>query len=104
MLRAALDLADERGIDTLTMRVLGRHLGVDAMSLYNHIDNKDDLLNGIVDLVVGEIDLPPVDVDWRRRCEPGPSQPRVFARHPWASQLIDSRTSSGPGGCATSTG
>ena len=54
VLRAALVLADERGIDALSMRELGRHLRVDAMSLYNHVDNKDDLLNGIVDLV-GEL-------------------------------------------------
>lgn len=97
VLRAALVLADERGIDALSMRELGRHLGVDAMSLYNHVDNKDDLLNGIVDLVVGEIDLPEDNDDWaaamRTRAR---SAQQVFARHPWASQLIDSRTSSGP--------
>ena len=97
VLHAALDLADERGIDALSMRELGRHLGVDAMSLYNHVDNKDDLLNGIVDLVVGEIDLPPDEVDWsdamrtRALCAQA-----AFTRHPWASQLMDSRTSSGP--------
>ena len=97
VLHAALDLADERGIDALSMRELGRHLGVDAMSLYNHVDNKDDLLNGIVDLVVGEIDLPPDEVDWsdamrtRAHCAQA-----AFTRHPWASQLMDSRTSSGP--------
>ncbi len=97
VLRAALVLADERGIDALSMRELGRHLGVDAMSLYNHVDNKDDLLNGIVDLVVGEIDLPTGEDHWsdamRTRAR---SAQRVFARHPWASQLVDSRTSSGP--------
>ena len=97
VLHAALDLADERGIDALSMRELGRYLGVDAMSLYNHVDNKDDLLNGIVDLVVGEIDLPPDEVDWsdamrtRALCAQA-----AFTRHPWASQLMDSRTSSGP--------
>jgi AcrR family transcriptional regulator len=97
VLRAALALADERGIDALSMRELGRHLSVDAMSLYNHVDNKDDLLDGIVDLVVGEIDLPDDGDDWaaamrtRARCAQ-----RVFARHPWAAELIDSRTSSGP--------
>lgn len=97
VLRGALALADERGIDALSMRELGRHLGVDAMSLYNHVDDKDDLLNSIVDLVVGEIDLPEDNDDWaaamRTRAR---SAQQVFARHPWASQLIDSRTSSGP--------
>jgi AcrR family transcriptional regulator len=97
VLRAALALADERGIDALSMRELGRHLGVDAMSLYNHVDDKDDLLNGIVDLVVGEIDLPTDNGDWaaamRTRAR---SAQQVFAAHPWAAQLIDSRTSSGP--------
>jgi AcrR family transcriptional regulator len=97
VLRAALDLADQRGIDALSMRELGRHLGVDAMSLYNHVDNKDDLLNGIVDLVVGEIDLPPDSDDWATAMRTRARSARsAFARHPWASQLVDSRTSSGP--------
>ena len=96
VLRAALVLADERGIDALSMRELGRNLGVDAMSLYNHVDNKDDLLNGIVDLVVGEIDLPQGG-DWSQAMRSrARSALAAFARHPWASQLIDSRTSSGP--------
>ena len=64
VLRAALALADERGIDALSMRELGRRLGVDAMSLYNHVENKVDLLDGIVDLMVGEIDLPAGEDDW----------------------------------------
>jgi AcrR family transcriptional regulator len=97
VLSAALALADERGLDALSMRELGRHLGVDAMSLYNHVDDKDDLLNGIVDVVVGEIDLPTPTDDWaeamRTRAR---SAQQVFAAHPWAAQLIDSRTSSGP--------
>jgi AcrR family transcriptional regulator len=97
VLRAALVMADERGIDSLSMRELGRHLGVDAMSLYNHVDNKDDLLNGIVDLVVSEIDLPPGDGDWSQAMRTRALSAQVaFARHPWASQLMDSRTSSGP--------
>lgn len=97
VLRAALDVADERGIDALSMRELGRHLGVDAMSLYNHVDNKDDLLNGIVDLVVGEIDLPSDSADWAAAMRTRAGSARTaFARHPWASQLMDSRTSSGP--------
>ena len=58
VLRAAVELADEAGIESLSMRRLGQELGVEAMSLYNHVANKDDLLNGITDLVLGEIELP----------------------------------------------
>jgi AcrR family transcriptional regulator len=96
VLRAAVVLADEDGIESLTMRSLGVRLGVEAMSLYNHVANKDDILDGMVDLVVGEIDLPSDTVDWkgamRRRAI---SAQAVFSVHPWASALIDSRESSG---------
>jgi AcrR family transcriptional regulator len=98
VLRAAVALADEEGIESLTMRELGLRLGVEAMSLYNHVANKDDILDGMVDLVVSEIDLPPGAVGWkdamRRRAI---SAQAVFSIHPWASSLIDSRESSGPG-------
>ena len=97
VLGAAVLLADEDGIESLTMRELGLRLGVEAMSLYNHVANKDDILDGMVDLVVSEIDLPADTVDWkeamRRRAISAQS---VFSRHPWASGLIDSRESSGP--------
>jgi AcrR family transcriptional regulator len=97
VLRAAVALADEQGIDSLTMRELGLRLGVEAMSLYNHVAGKDDILDGMVDLIVGEIDLPSDTVDWkeamRRRAV---SAQAVFSLHPWASALIDSRESSGP--------
>ncbi len=92
-----MDLADRRGIETLTMRALGRWLGVEAASLYNHVTGKDDLLDGITDLVVGEIDVPTGTADWRdamrRRAM---SALDVFSRHPWASGLIDSREQMGP--------
>ena len=65
MLLAAIALADEAGIDTLTMRRLGDAVGVEAMSLYNHVANKDDLLDGMIDLVFAEIELPSSDEDWR---------------------------------------
>jgi AcrR family transcriptional regulator len=98
VLRAALHLADEAGADALTMRELGRRLGVEAMSLYNHVDNKDDLLDGMLDLVVSEVDLPSGDVDWREAMRRRAVSAReVFARHPWASALLDSRESGGPG-------
>jgi AcrR family transcriptional regulator len=97
VLGAAVLLADADGFESLTMRKLGQRLGVEAMSLYNHVTSKDDLLDGMVDLVVSEIDLPSDAVDWkeamRRRAT---SAQAVFSRHPWASGLIDSRESSGP--------
>jgi len=97
VLRAAVALADEKGIDSLTMRDLGLRLGVEAMSLYNHVVNKGDILDGMVDLVVSEIDLPPDAVDWREAMRRRAiSAQAVFSRHPWASALIDSRESSGP--------
>ena len=97
VLRAAVALADEDGIDALTMRELGLRLGVEAMSLYNHVANKDDILDGMVDLVVGEIDLPPDAADWKHAMRARAVSARtVFAHHPWVSPLIDSRESSGP--------
>jgi AcrR family transcriptional regulator len=92
-----MELADKRGIESLTMRALGQWLGVEAASLYNHVTGKDDLLDGITDLVVGEIDVPTDTADWkdamRRRAT---SALDVFSRHPWASGLIDSREQMGP--------
>ena len=97
-MRAAMDLADERGIESLTMRELGRRLGVEAASLYNHVSGKDDVLDGMVEQVVSQIDVPGESVDWkeamRRRAV---SARAVFARHRWAAGLIDSRERSGPG-------
>jgi AcrR family transcriptional regulator len=97
VLRAAIDVADEGGIGALTMRELGQRLGVEAMSLYNHVLNKDDILDGMIDLVVSEIDLPSHRVDWREAMRRRATSARdVFSSHPWASALIDSRESSGP--------
>jgi AcrR family transcriptional regulator len=97
VLRAAIALADEKGLDSLTMRELGLRVGVEAMSLYNHVANKDDILDGMVDLVVGEIAQPPDSAGWRQAMrERAISARAAFALHPWASALIDSRQSSGP--------
>ena len=97
ILRAAVALADEEGIESLTMRELGLRLGVEAMSLYNHLAGKGDILDGMVDLVVSEIDLPADAVGWREAMRRRAiSAQAVFTRHPWASALIDSRQSSGP--------
>ena len=98
ILRVAVSLADRRGIEALSMRELGRLLGVEAMSLYNHVANKDDLLGGMVDVVIGEIELPALEVDWREAMQSRAFSAReAFKRHPWAPILIDSRVSGGPG-------
>jgi AcrR family transcriptional regulator len=87
VLRAAVALADESGIDSLSMRRLGQVLGVEAMSLYNHVANKDDLLNGITDLVLGEIELPAA-AGWKEALRGHAiSAHDVLVAHPWACQL-----------------
>ena len=97
ILRAAVRLADRRGIEALSMRALGRQLGREAMSLYNHVAGKDDLLDGIVDMVIGEIALPGRGMSWQEAMRKRALSAReVFARHPWAPGLIDSRLSGGP--------
>jgi AcrR family transcriptional regulator len=96
VLQAAVAFADEAGIESLSMRRLGQELGVEAMSLYNHVANKDDLLNGITDLVLGEIELP-ADGDWKQALRRHAiSAHDVLVAHPWACKLALSpdRTSS----------
>jgi AcrR family transcriptional regulator len=97
VLQAGVEMADEHGLDRLSMRALGRSLGVEAMSLYNHVANKEALLDGMVDLVIAEIHAPRPGDPWkqalRRRAY---SSRTAFARHPWARRLIHTRTSSGP--------
>ena len=58
VLRAAVELADQGGIEALSMRKLGQELGVEAMALYRHVRNKDDILDGAIDAVIGEVELP----------------------------------------------
>jgi AcrR family transcriptional regulator len=92
ILQAALDLADTAGIESLTMRKLGQALGVEAMSLYNHVANKDDILDGIVDLVLGEFELPSAAEDWEAAIrKTAISAHEALVRHPWAPSLIMSR-------------
>jgi AcrR family transcriptional regulator len=97
VLRAAIAMADESGLESLTMRKLGEAVGVEAMSLYNHVANKDDLIDGMIDVVFGEIDLPSAEVEWssamRRRAI---SVRDVLSRHRWAIGLMESRTNPGP--------
>ena len=97
VVRAGVALADREGVAALSMRRLGGALGVEAMSLYNHVGGKDDLLDGMVDAVFAEIELPAADEPWkaamRRRAV---SVREVLSRHPWASALMNSRRSPGP--------
>jgi AcrR family transcriptional regulator len=97
VLRAAVALADASGIESLTMRKLGVELGIEAMSLYNHVANKVDLLDGMIDCVFEEIDLPTDETDWkvamRRRAI---SAREALSRHQWATGLMESRTTPGP--------
>jgi len=93
VLRAAIDLADEGGIASLSMRKLGQALGVEAMSLYNHVASKDDILNGIVDIVESDIQLPPPGADWKPALrKTAISAHDAFERHPWAASLTLSTT------------
>jgi AcrR family transcriptional regulator len=96
VLRAAVLLADTGGLDALTMRRLGEELGVEAMSLYKHVANKEDLLDGMVDLVFGEIDLPAGGTDWRTAMRARAVSARTaLTRHAWATALMQSRTAPG---------
>jgi AcrR family transcriptional regulator len=97
VLQAAVVLADEEGIEALSMRRLADALGVKAMSLYNHVANKDDLLDGIVDAAYREIVIPSSEVDWKTQIrELAVSAHETMLRHPWASGL-QSRRKPGPG-------
>ena len=97
VLRAAVTFADENGIETLSMRKLGQVVGVEAMSLYNHIANKEDLLDGMINLVFAEIELPSAAEGWKRAMRQRAISVRtVLARHRWAIGLMESRTSPGP--------
>src|SRR5205809_5129785 len=88
VLQAAIGLADEGGIESLTMRKLARGLGVEAMSLYNHVANKGDLVDAMVDLVVGEIELPST-ADWDGAIRQyAISAHEVLLCHPWACSLV----------------
>jgi AcrR family transcriptional regulator len=98
VLRAAIAVADSEGIRALTMRRLGQELGVEAMSLYNHVQNKDDVLDGIVDLVVSDIVVPPTGTPWRTAMrERALSAHAVLLAHPWAAMQMMSRFNIGPG-------
>lgn len=89
VLEAAIGLADAGGIESLTMRRLAQELGVEAMTLYYYVANKDEILNGIADLIVGEIELPSPDADWKAAIRrTAMSAHEVLQRHPWAASLV----------------
>ncbi|MGX6745778.1 TetR/AcrR family transcriptional regulator [Streptomyces xantholiticus] len=97
VIRAAVTLADEKGSAALTMRAIAEPLGVEAMSLYHHVAGREDILDGMVDAVFGEIDLPPHDTDWKSAMRHRAVSARAaLRRHPWAVALMDSRTRPGP--------
>jgi len=97
VLQAALRRADEGGIESLSMRKLGQGLGVEAMALYHHFANKDDLVDSMVDLVFGEIELPPSGGDWRTAMRQRAIAVRdALQRHRWAIGLMESRRNPGP--------
>jgi AcrR family transcriptional regulator len=97
VLRAAVALADQSGLGALSMRKLGQVLGVEAMSLYNHVASKADLLDGMVDIVFSEIGLPSGEAGWKPAMRQRAIAARqVLARHRWAIGLMESRASPGP--------
>jgi AcrR family transcriptional regulator len=97
ILDAAIELADRDGLEAVTMRRLGRHLGVEAMSLYKHVADKDAVLAGIADRVAGEFVLPARDVHWRIALrESGLAAHEVLRRHPWAGPLLEAQLDPGP--------
>lgn len=98
VLRAAMHLADRDGIESLTMRKLARELGVEAMTLYYYVAKKDDILDGIADLVASQIEVPSGGADWKAATrQRAISAHDVLVRHPWASMLWVSRVTLGPG-------
>jgi AcrR family transcriptional regulator len=96
VLRTGLALADEHGLDWLSMRKLGQALGVEAMSLYHHVASKEDLFDGMIDLVFAEIELPSSEDDWKTAMRARARSARqVLSRHRWANGLLESRSTPG---------
>jgi AcrR family transcriptional regulator len=97
VLHTAVAFADQSGISSLSMRKLGEVLGVEAMSLYNHVTSKGDLLDGMIDYVFSEIGLPAGEADWKTAMRQRAASARqVLIRHRWAIGLMESRSSPGP--------
>jgi AcrR family transcriptional regulator len=97
ILETAVALADEGGVESLSMRRIAQELGVVPMALYKHVANKDEMLDGMVDVIVGEIDPPLADADWKIAMrERILSARRALLRHAWASRVIESRSEPTP--------
>ena len=97
VLHTAVALADQGGIESLSMRKLAQALDVVPMALYRHVANKDELLNALVDVAVGEIDPPLEGADWKTAIRARIlSARRALLRHPWASKVMESRTTPTP--------
>jgi AcrR family transcriptional regulator len=92
-----IELADRDGIESISMRRLAQELGVEAMSLYTHVRNKDDLLDGMVDAVIGKIPTNADGADWKKSLRQMALAARgIVLTHPWAPHLIESRATPGP--------
>lgn len=92
ILATAIELADEHGATGLSMRKLAKELGYEVMSLYNHVANKDDLLDGMVDAVAGEVVLPAEELPWKRAVrEIAVSWHEALVRHRWAAAMLSQR-------------
>ena len=97
VLGTAVALADQGGIEAASMRKIAQELGVVPMALYKHVSGKEELLDGLIDVVVGEIDAPAGDTDWKTAVrERILSARRALLRHPWASKIMESRTTPTP--------
>ncbi len=104
VLRAAVDLADSGGIDAVSMRKVGQQLGVEAMSLYNHVANKEEILDGMIEIVMGEIeaasggfDVPEDGAGWKAAMRARILTAReAMLRHPWAPSVLETRTAMSP--------
>jgi len=97
VLRTAVALADDAGIDAVSMRKLAQELGVVPMALYKHVANKDELLDGMVDIVIGEMDPPDPDLDWRSAVRKRVLSARdALLRHPWTRRVMEAQTAPTP--------
>jgi len=97
IIEGAVALADANGVEALTIRKLAIELDVKPMTIYHHIPSKEAIIDGMVDRVFNEIDLPPTDTDWKTAMRQRSASARdVLARHPWAAPLMESRTTPGP--------
>lgn len=97
LLRTAMSIADAKGSSALTIRSLAKELGVKPMAIYHHVANKEEIIDGIIDMVFAEIDLPPNDADWKAAMRHRAISARqTLGGHPWAIPLMESRRNPGP--------